>query len=1301
MSLLAPRRARPSRVGAECSAAAGGVILVARFATGAVLNYAFGLGLAWLLVPARFGVVSAVQNVLLLAAGLLTAGLPWALAIRVAETHGDHQAAKPEFRTALIANLGLGLVLGAAFMATQLSGPRLVPTGSVVLDLIVAVEMPMLAVNSILAGVAQGSRRFAGLGTMQAGEILLKCAAAAVLVAALHTGPVGVALSFFLGTAGSVLIGLRTCRGLLPGRGSLAGLGFLVDSGSIWFASASVTFLITADLLGLELAGRAAGVTVAVLAVYQACGLLARASFYVSDALADAVFPFIARSGSLRDKHRWFVAAARWVPLVIIPVQAVLFAAPGPVLGLFLPHHYSSSLAYALLRVLAAGTLGALVTDMLMKSLFAAGRGRQAARQMPIAVATEVTGLLILVPRYGALGAAYSYLLASYVSVILLAPIYLKALHVRLPTVRQLARYPIGFAPTAVLFALAGRAPTLAAWALLATGTLLFIRPARRMRLITDADISFLKGLRDRRRARAQIRVSSSKQIRVPSGKQIRVRSGTLPAAWRADACLAVFCVCFAAAAMLYNISTSPDVTYDEAVYTFAAQQVAQGWHLTLDNQPLFVHPPLMFLVQATWLRFTGHASGALAPAIRTARLLSASVGAVDVLLIAALAYRLTGSANPRQRRVVTGVIAVLAALDPVLTRYDRQDVIEPFALCISLLTLYAAWHLRNHGALAYVSVTGVLGGIALLTNEITICLIAVPPLFALLERDGRLIRRSLAAMGIAITFLLLFLLWAVELGLADSFVNIQTTTLQRFIGLVQTSGLNVPGVSLTGALGRSLGQYASSYIVLACGFAAFVWCRSRRNTASGNFLAAWLMASYAAGCYIVAVGTLNEQFFVYLIPASIVGTVLLGDALLAGWIRGRHARSGHRARASWLPLSVVAACCAGLVGLSAADWVTNYTSASDGVVLADRFIAATLPACDTVNVSGDPLKYQYLLAGRPFAYFSVGPAALADGVHYFLLSPEDAAERDGNMSPALASWIRDHGQRLAIFPSQVYQTVQLWYVAASPYDPVADVTDIADGIYVNTVGSDCGGYTVTDGPRGAFYAAYQARGGKQVLGDPLSQPVDAGRARVEQFFAAMVLATSGSAGRAVHALPVVAMLAKDSPGAYRRALLPPVRSGATAAERRRWLTNPSITRAYLDGEPLTLRSYAAAVRRYGEPLGPPAALSGAGVQQAFADVVLDVPAKGGSVHAVPVTAAVLRARVLTVPARARKLQHGPPLPNPYIPGPPEPTTAKPFALTLSAALLFYGGVVDRLAYRRRGRPRTPPRPPRRDGGTS
>jgi O-antigen/teichoic acid export membrane protein len=1303
---LAARRPWQSRVGAETSAAAGGVILVTRFAIGAVLNYAFGVGLAWLLVPARFGVVSAVQNVLLLAAGLLTAGLPWALAIRVAQTHGDNEAAKPEFRTALIANLALGLLLGTAFMATQLVGQRLVPTSSDLLDLLVAAEMPMLAVNSALAGAAQGSRRFAGLGTMQGGEILLKCAAAAVLVAGLHTGPDGVALSFFLGTAGSVLIGLRTCRGLLPGRGPLASFSFLTDSGSIWFASASMTFLITADLLGLSVAGVAAGVTAAVLAGYQACSLLARASFYVSDALADAVFPFIAHSESLRDKHRWFMTAARWVPLLIIPVQVALFAAPGPVLRSFLPHHYSTPAAQVLLQVLAAGTLGALMTDMLTKSLFATGYGRQVGRRMPITVVTEVAGLIILVPRYGALGAAYSYLLASLAGVLLLVPLYRKALQVRLPSLRQLAAYIIGLAPTAAVFAVAGQAPTPIAWVLIVAGTLLFIIPARRMRLITDADITFLAGLRDRLRARTHPTDRTHPEVptyptdrthpqgrthpAVPPRPAARTRLLTRLAAHRADLGLAVFCCCVAGVALLYNIFNSPDVLYDEAAYTYAAQQVALGWHLTLDNQPLFVHPPLMFLLQAAWLSVTGHASSALPAAIRAARLLAASVGVADVLLITALAYRLAGGASPRQRRIVTGIVAVVAALDPVLTRYDRQDVIEPFALCVSLLTLHAAWALRNRGALAYVSVTGLLGGLALLTNEITICLVAVPPLFALLERNWPLLRRSAATLAIAVAFLGLFLLWAADLGLAGSFVTIQTYTLQRLVGLLQTTGLNVPGVSLVAALGRSFERYSSSYIVLAVGFAALVWCWSRKNTSAGNFLTAWLTASYAFGAYIVAIGTLNEQFFVYLLPACIVGSVLFANALLAGWLgrarRRAAALPGQPARVFWLPRAVAAAGCAGLVALSAVSWFTNYSSASDGVVLMDNFIATKLPACAAVNASGDSEKYSYLLGGRSFAFFSVGPAALADGVHYFILSPTDVAEQTGNMTPALSDWITSHGTRLADFPSAVYQSVQLWYVPASPYDPVADVVDIAAGQYVSTIGSHCGGYQVTNGPHGSFFYAYLGLGGKGVLGDPLSRVTAAGPGRYEQLFDGMVLAASPAASPTaqptIRALPIVSTLAKREPAAYHRAGLPKVVAHATAAQRRGWLTNPSIRRFYLDGKRYTSSNYAAAVSRFGKPLGPPVAQPGGGVAQAFAGVVLDLPSKGASVHAESVTPAALAAKVLTVPAKARVPQSPPPLPNPNPLGPAQPTTAEPFLFDLGGALLLYASIFIVLAWR-------------------
>ena len=114
----------------------------------------------------------------------------------------------------------------------------------------------------------------------------------------------------------------------------------------------------------------------------------------------------------------------------------------------------------------------------------------------------------------------------------------------------------------------------------------------------------------------------------VPAGDPSSVRM--VPRFLRREWLLVAFCACVAVVGLLYNLFSSPDVLYDEAAYTWAAQHVASGWHLTLDGrEPLFIHPPLMFLAQAGWLRLTGQASAALPSAIHAARLLSASVGAI------------------------------------------------------------------------------------------------------------------------------------------------------------------------------------------------------------------------------------------------------------------------------------------------------------------------------------------------------------------------------------------------------------------------------------------------------------------------------------------------------------------------------------------------------------------------------------------------------------------------------------------------------------------------------------------------
>lgn len=144
-------------------------------------------------------------------------------------------------------------------------------------------------------------------------------------------------------------------------------------------------------------------------------------------------------------------------------------------------------------------------------------------------------------------------------------------------------------------------------------------------------------------------------------------------------------------------------------------------------------------------------------------------------------------------------------------------------------------------------------------------------------------------------------------------------------------------------------------------------------------------------------------------------------------------------------------------------------------------------------------------------------------------------------------------------------------------------------------------------------------------------------------------------------------------------------------------LTNRAITRLYLGGEHASAARYKTALRRYGQPLGPPSALPGGGFAQAFANVVLEVSADGKSLHAATIAPMLRAAGVLHVPAQATATQSPPPLPLgqyssysslagtlPVY----EDADVKPFAETLAAALAGYGVVVGLIAAWRRRRRR-------------
>ncbi|WP_250007257.1 glycosyltransferase family 39 protein [Actinoplanes sp. M2I2] len=730
---------------------------------------------------------------------------------------------------------------------------------------------------------------------------------------------------------------------------------------------------------------------------------------------------------------------------------------------------------------------------------------------------------------------------------------------------------------------------------------------------------------------------------------------------------LMLTCAGIAAVFLLWNLHRSPDTQYDEVVYSRADQAVAENWSLTWTNRPLFVHTPLSFLAQAGWLRILGTYRDPLIDVIADTRLLAAFLSVANVVLIAMLTYRLADRARPRARLVLTVVTAALASLDPVLLRFGRMAMIEPFALFACLVTLHLAMALQARRSRWFVAVVGLAGGLTLLTNEVGIFMLLTPLVHALLARDRRFIGRCLAALAAALALWCVFVVWAVQLGLFASFVEIKSVTLQRLLGTVQITGWNRPGVSFVSGLSEQVNQYAAAYLILALGAVAAVWLMLRRGGDSARWLLAWLITSYAFGAYTVLLGTLNEQFFVYVVPASLVGTVLVADAVLGArrW----------SASVAWVLLGAV-------LILGTSSWGRFYTTRNDGLARLTAYVGANLPACAALNATGDAERFEQLFPNRPITDYATGPGALSHGVTLFVLSDKDAGMRFGNSSPQLAGWVRGHGTRLAAYPSATYRGLELWRVGLGTYDR-GGVERLPGGDFVVTEGSRCGGHAVVDGSDGAFATGWRALGGKTVAGAPLTGSWSAGDGY--QVFAGAVLAgaTDAAGSPRMLAEPLVADLARVDPGGYRRSGLPPLdRAGAPRAP-----ITGAIAAAYRGGAGALL----------GEPLGRATVMPDGQVRQAFAGGVLEHGSGSSRVRLAPIGGALLDAGLVTPPADARQPDRPPPLPTETEPA--QPTTVQPFFWTLLGVLAGYLLVAVLLVRRRRSEP-LPPAPSPTPGTT-
>jgi hypothetical protein len=655
---------------------------------------------------------------------------------------------------------------------------------------------------------------------------------------------------------------------------------------------------------------------------------------------------------------------------------------------------------------------------------------------------------------------------------------------------------------------------------------------------------------------------------------------------------------------------------------------------------------PVYALAAGAWLGVT-EAKASLEGTVREARVpgrfLLAGVVALTVVLFLLLirvgpgtgAAAGPGPAPPQRRegarRIGGAALAgVLVALDPLLVGNGRAATGTILALVLALGALALAWGVPARPALRWLPLVAGLGGLALLVSPLALPVLLVPVAAELLAGRYREAWRSMAALALAIGVWLLLPVWVAgqELGPGQA---------GWLLG-------RPPG---RGSLAASMAGAPLSWLLVAAGLAAAIVTWRRRSGArpgdgaGGDRPLAWVATTAAGSLVAAALGYPAGQALAFATPAAAVALALAAARLVTAGGAGETPGTTRR-----LALAGTAVALAGLVVAQGVDWASRYDRPDDGLGRLVATVAAQVPRCSAVNASGPDDRARLLAAGVTVTEFPDGPAAAAAGVRYFVLTGDTAT--GGPLTPSLAAWVREHGDRLAAHPSRSLSGIELWRVDPAPLDPVADSLPVPDGMFSNVTGSACGGYRVTDSQLGAFHTAYRAVGGKAVLGRPLGS-VWTSDGPALQAFDTMVLGAvpSASGPPAVKPIELPPLLAKLDAEAVADANipLPSTRPPVTDRQALALLDDELIARAYLGTEPAaaTPEDWRRARERFGRPLGTPQTMPDGAVRQPFERAVLELPADGGPAR--PAALGHLAVRLGLVPKQAMRLEPVPGLP--------------------------------------------------------
>lgn len=404
---LAPGPAPSAPARSEPSAGWSSMLSIVAVLSVAVLNYAYTTLLAWMLPVGDYGALGLAQSWILIASTLLNSGFPWVLARTIAVAP-PRSVAFSSAKSALAGNVAIAVVL-CLVVATSMVAATPLGAGQSWIIVMIVVEVLLLAVAAMWAGVLQGSLRFGTLSLNRFLEALIKLVVGAGLVW-LGYGLVGAIGGFLLGTAVSLALLTWSNRRFAFWREPSWGKWRDYSSSmTIFVGLSALTVIGNLDIIGLKLFSPA-GEGSSLVGHYQSAVTLTRIPVLLAGAYAAALFPYASRARG-EEARSYFVAGMRYTLLLIIPFNLVLLAIPDVIIGMIFPAEYQpSKLA---IRLAAGASTCLALLSVVVALLQARGVARSPALWLSLMAGVEIVALALLVPVYGMEGAALAILLAS------------------------------------------------------------------------------------------------------------------------------------------------------------------------------------------------------------------------------------------------------------------------------------------------------------------------------------------------------------------------------------------------------------------------------------------------------------------------------------------------------------------------------------------------------------------------------------------------------------------------------------------------------------------------------------------------------------------------------------------------------------------------------------------------------------------------------------------------------------------------------------------------------------------------